>query len=149
MNRRITLHVQMRLLSDTILGAGYSIPGGEDLAVCKDQNGYPYLKGSTLKGLLRESIENWLVWTGGCEADIDALMGASGWVGLTDSRRVQFSEFQMQNPPATPEECYETRTFTSLTDAGTVESGTLRMAACIRRNAIFVGEIDCAGEDEA
>lgn len=149
MNRRITLHVQMRLLSDTILGAGYSIPGGEDIAVCKDQNGYPYLKGSTLKGLLRESIENWLVWTGGCEADIDALMGASGWVGLTDSRRVQFSEFQMQNPPATPEECYETRTFTSLTDAGTVESGTLRMAACIRRNAIFVGEIDCAGEDEA
>lgn len=149
MNRRITLHVQMRLLSDTILGAGYSIPGGEDIAVCKDQNGYPYLKGSTLKGLLRESIENWLVWTGGCEADIDALMGASGWVGLTDSRRVQFSEFQMQNPPATPEECYETRTFTSLTDAGTVESGTLRMAACIRRNAIFAGEIDCAGEDEA
>ena len=149
MNRRITLHVQMRLLSDTILGAGYSIPGGEDIAVCKDQNGYPYLKGSTLKGLLRESIENWLVWTGGCEGDIDALMGASGWVGLTDSRRVQFSEFQMQNPPATPEECYETRTFTSLTDAGTVERGTLRMAACIRRNAIFVGEIDCAGEDEA
>lgn len=40
MNRRITLHVQMRLLSDTILGAGYSIPGGEDIAVCKDQNGY-------------------------------------------------------------------------------------------------------------
>lgn len=149
MNRRITLHVQMRLLSDTILGAGYSIPGGEDIAVCKDQNGYPYLKGSTLKGLLRESIENWLVWTGGCEADIDALMGASGWVGLTDSQRVQFSEFQMQNPPATPEECYETRTFTSLTDAGTVESGTLRMAACIRRNAVFAGEIDCAGEDEA
>lgn len=149
MNRRITLHVQMRLLSDTILGAGYSIPGGEDIAVCKDQNGYPYLKGSTLKGLLRESVENWLVWTGGCEEDIDALMGASGWVGLTDSRRVQFSEFQMQNPPATPEECYETRTFTSLTDAGTVESGTLRMAACICRNAIFAGEIDCAGEDEA
>lgn len=149
MNRRITLHVQMRLLSDTILGAGYSIPGGEDIAVCKDQNGYPYLKGSTLKGLLRESVENWLVWTGGCEADIDALMGASGWVGLTDHRRLQFSEFQMQGPPATPEECYETRTFTSLTDAGTVESGTLRMASCIRRNTIFAGEIDCADEDEA
>lgn len=33
MSRRITLHVQMKLLSDTILGAGFSIPGGEDIAV--------------------------------------------------------------------------------------------------------------------
>ena len=90
MNRRITLHVQMRLLSDTNLGAGYSIPGGEDIAVCKDQNGYPYLKGSTLKGLLRESIENWLVWTGGCEGEIDAWRGESGRVVLKDYSRRQY-----------------------------------------------------------
>ena len=72
MSRRITLHVQMKLLSDTILGAGFSIPGGEDIAVRRDPDGHPYLEGSTLKGLLRESLENWTVWTGGSEADASA-----------------------------------------------------------------------------
>ena len=53
MSQRITLYVRVRLLSDTIFGAGFSVPGGEDIAVCEDSKGYPYLKGSTLKGLLR------------------------------------------------------------------------------------------------
>ena len=77
MSRRITLHVQMKLLSDTILGAGFSIPGGEDIAVRRDPDGHPYLEGSTLKGLLRESLENWTVWTGGSEADVEEPIGAS------------------------------------------------------------------------
>ena len=57
-----TLDVTMELLSDTIFGSGFSIPGGEDIAVCQDENGYPYLKGTTLKGLLRESLENLIAW---------------------------------------------------------------------------------------
>lgn len=77
------------------------------------------------------------------------LMGVSGWDGLTDDRRIQLSEFQVQSPPASPEECYETRAFTSLTDAGTVESGNgLRMASCVRKGMTFVGEVHCACEDE-
>lgn len=148
MSQRITLYVRVRLLSDTIFGAGFSVPGGEDIAVCEDSKGYPYLKGSTLKGLLRESLENWVVWTSGSETDVDELMGVSGWDGLTDDRRIQLSEFQVQSPPASPEECYETRAFTSLTDAGTVESGTLRMASCVRKGMTFVGEVHCACEDE-
>lgn len=87
MSQRITLYVRVRLLSDTIFGAGFSVPGGEDIAVCEDSKGYPYLKGSTLKGLLRESLENWVVWTSGSETDVDELMGVSGWDGLTDDRR--------------------------------------------------------------
>ena len=148
MSQRITLYVRVRLLSDTIFGACFSVPGGEDIAVCEDSKGYPYLKGSTLKGLLRESLENWVVWTSGSETDVDELMGVSGWDGLTDDRRIQLSEFQVQSPPASPEECYETRAFTSLTDAGTVESGTLRMASCVRKGMTFVGEVHCACEDE-
>lgn len=92
MSQRITLYVRVRLLSDTIFGAGFSVPGGEDIAVCEDSKGYPYLKGSTLKGLLRESLENWVVWTSGSETDVDELMGVSGWDGLTDDRRIQLSE---------------------------------------------------------
>ena len=36
MSQRITLYVRVRLLSDTIFGAGFSVPGGEDIAVCED-----------------------------------------------------------------------------------------------------------------
>lgn len=49
MNKRVTLKVNMLLQSDTILGSGYSIPGGEDIAVCQDKKGYPYMKGSVFK----------------------------------------------------------------------------------------------------
>lgn len=41
MSQRITLYVRVRLLSDTIFGAGFSVPGGEDIAVCEDSKGYP------------------------------------------------------------------------------------------------------------
>lgn len=70
----VTLRVTMELLSDAILGSGFSIPGGEDIAVCRDTNGYPYLKGTTLKGLLRESLENLTDWTGGDMADVEAML---------------------------------------------------------------------------
>lgn len=57
MSQRITLYVRVRLLSDTIFGAGFSVPGGEDIAVCEDSKGYPYLKGSTLKGLYGKALK--------------------------------------------------------------------------------------------
>ena len=47
MSGRITMQVTMELKSDAILDSGFSVPGGEDVAVCRDEAGYPYLKGST------------------------------------------------------------------------------------------------------
>ena len=35
----VTIQVTMELLSDAIFGSGYSIPGGEDVAVCRDEGG--------------------------------------------------------------------------------------------------------------
>lgn len=58
MSTRVMFPVALKLCSDAIFGSGYSIPGGEDTAVCRDEHGYPYVKGSTWKGLLRESLEN-------------------------------------------------------------------------------------------
>ena len=49
MSGRVTLTVTMELLSDAIFGSGYSIPGGEDVAVCQDEAGYPSLKGSATR----------------------------------------------------------------------------------------------------
>ncbi|MBR1496555.1 MAG: hypothetical protein IJ617_02890 [Oscillospiraceae bacterium] len=136
----------MELLSDAIFGSGYSIPGGEDVAVCRDTEGYPYLKGSTFKGLLRESLENWLSWTGGAEAELNALLGESGWDGAEDGRKLHLTELRLLDAPADPESCYSERTFTALED-GIVKEGTLRTAACVRAGLCFGGEIECGEAD--
>lgn len=146
MNGQTTLRVTMELLSDTIFGSGFSIPGGEDIAVCRDAAGYPYLKGSTLKGLLRESLENYLVWTGGDEADLNALLGESGWSGADDGRRIHLTELILDQRPDDPEQCFSSRMFTSL-ENGIVKEGTLRAAACIHSGQAFTGELTCRSED--
>ena len=64
MSERRTIKYNMRLLSDTIFGSGYSVPGGTDISVFRDREGYPMLKGSTMKGLLRESAANIADWNG-------------------------------------------------------------------------------------
>ena len=50
----MSVKIKMTLLSDTIFGNGVSIPGGEDISVLTDENGFPYYKGSSLKGVFRE-----------------------------------------------------------------------------------------------
>lgn len=148
MSDRVTLRVTMELCSDAIFGSGFSIPGGEDIAVCQDGEGYPYLKGSTFKGLLRESLQNLLAWTGGNAAVAGELCGEPGWEGATDGRRIQLTALLLNPRPENPEDCLSTRVFTSL-EKGVVESGTLRAAACIRRGLCFAGAITCAREDAA
>ena len=146
MSNRMTLRITMELKSDAIFGSGFSIPGGEDIAVCQDNDGYPYLKGSTLKGLLRESLENWLSWIGADASLADELLGVSGWDGTTDERRVQLTPLTLVDPPEEPESCYSLRTFTSL-ENGIVKEGTLRMASCIRRGLVFTGCLTCSEQD--
>ena len=148
MGERVTWRVTMELLSDTILGSGISVPGGEDIAVCKDDKGFPYMKGSTFKGLLRESLENLLVWTGGDKADLDAICGVSGWKGTADDRRLQLTGLCLDPCPAVPEDCYDSRMLTSLED-GVVKEGTLRMASCVRSGMFFSGTLTCCGRDVA
>ena len=96
----MTMRVTMELLSDAIFGSGFSVPGGEDVAVCRDAQGYPYLKGSTLKGLLRESLENLSAWTGAGSADAEALLGVSGWDGTGEARRVHLTALLVGSTPA-------------------------------------------------
>lgn len=147
MKERCTLDVTLELRSDTIFGSGYSIPGGEDIAVAVTEKGFPYLKGSTLKGLLRESLENLLVWTGGTEQDLTELLGASDWNGETEYRRVRVTDMKLLDPPKEPSACFAERTFTSL-EGGVVKQGTLRTASCIRRGLRFAGEVECAISDK-
>lgn len=43
------MKIRMELLSDAIFGNGMSIPGGEDISVLKDAQGFPYFKGIRLR----------------------------------------------------------------------------------------------------
>ncbi len=145
---RSMLTVRITLLSDTLFGSGNSIPGGEDIAVCTDEKGYPWLKGTTFKGLLRESYESLLVWENGSEEDLTAVFGDSDWNGEDETRRLQVTAFypDSQELPPDPDECFALRTFTKL-DNGIVASGTLRTANCIRKGLAFVGYLFCDDGD--
>ncbi|MCD7886942.1 MAG: RAMP superfamily CRISPR-associated protein [Clostridiales bacterium] len=146
MSKRKTLRVTMELLSDTIFGSGFSIPGGEDIAVCQDGQGYPYLKGSTVKGLLRESLINWIAWNDGSQETVNALLGDEGWNGAADGRRIQITALTLERKPTDPADCFALRTFTSLED-NIVKEDTLRTAACIRAGQVFFGELTCDAGD--
>jgi len=136
----------MELLSDAVFGSGHSIPGGEDIAVCQDSDGFPYLKGSTLKGLLRESLENWLDWTDGDRESVNVLFGEADWCAQTDARRLQLTDLTLDDPPDDPAGCYDRRTFTQL-EGGVVKGQSLRSARCICGGLTFSGEVLCAADD--
>lgn len=140
MSRQVELQVRLELLSDTIFGSGHSIPGGEDIAVCQDENGYPYLKGTTFKGLLRESMHDLLEWSGGPTDTVEALLGKEGWTGTAGGRRLHLTPLTLEEKPEESETCYDHRTFTSL-ENDVVKTGTLRSAVCVCRGQKFIGRI--------
>lgn len=146
MNDRIELRVTLELLSDAIFGSGYSIPGGEDIAVIRDDAGYPYIPGTAVKGLLRESMENWVVWTGRDSSAINEILGQSGWEGVADGRRLVLTPLTLEGERPAAEDCFGTRVFTALKD-GVVKEGALRSAACVKRGLCFTGSMICARED--
>ncbi len=51
-------HLKIKLLSDTTFGRGDGVAGLLDQEVEYDPNGFPYLRGRTLKGLLSEECDN-------------------------------------------------------------------------------------------
>ena len=51
-------HLKIKLLSDTTIGRGDGVAGLIDQEVEHDSNGFPYLRGRTLKGLLSEECDN-------------------------------------------------------------------------------------------
>lgn len=146
MNGQVVLELRMTLLSDAIFGSGYSIPGGEDIAVCRDAEGYPYVKGTTVKGLLRESMKNLIAWTGADSGTVRTLFGERGWSGTDDSRCLRFTKLRLIDPPSAPEDCFGERAFTSM-ENGAAKEGSLRIAACVRKGMQFSGEIVCNEQD--
>lgn len=156
------LLIEMTLLADAVFGNGLSIPGGEDIATQMDDQGFPYLKGNTLKGMFREELINLLGWTGKDEKETDetvcTLMGEGGSEQLDETRKVRFSDLVI-NPELrkTVEEETDdlaehiamftyTRDFTSLED-GMAKEGSLRQCRTAKSGLHFYGTCYCAKED--
>lgn len=154
MSKRVK--VTLKLESDTIIGSGYSIPGGEDIAVRKNSAGYPYISGETFKGLVRESLEDWLDWENpghGMELAADFFgqrqeIGADeSWHGNTCPKAVYITPLRMISPPDEADNCYSMRTFTSMED-GIAKEGSLRVASCVKKGQMFSGFLTCESENE-
>lgn len=154
----VCMELKLELLSDAIFSSGNSIPGGEDIALRVDASGDPIIPGSTLKGLLRESMMNYLCWTNQDSGILTDLFGEKGWSGgenapdLTSAgesapegrgRRIVFGDLRLAEDQR---EWTGTRAFTALED-GVVKQGTLRMAACLRKGLEFCGELVCDSDD--
>lgn len=156
------LLIEMTLLADAVFGNGLSIPGGEDIATQMDDQGFPYLKGNTLKGMFREELINLLGWTGKDEKETDetvcTLMGEGGSEQLDETRKVRFSDLVI-NPELrkTVEEETDdlaehiamftyTRDFTSLED-GMAKEGSLRQCRTVKSGLHFYGTCYCAKKD--
>ena len=142
MSRRM-IAVTINLCSEVIISSGHNTPGGEDISLRLDAAGRPFLPGSTLKGLLRESMENLLVWEGEQDETIlPKLFGTEG-SDIDDARRLIFG---MQRLCGEGEWAVQ-RTFTKLTEDRVAEPKTLRTASCLKRGLCFSGLVGCDDQD--
>ncbi len=170
------MKVKIELLSDAIFGSGQSIPGGEDIAVLHDSYGFPYISGSSVKGVLREEMENYFLWTqetdpsrriqeifgyAGDKSDLNKMDEEQGGRltvsdfmlplkvrrAVAEELGIQDGEAKQQNVDGVLELFTNIRTFTRIED-GRSRDGSLRNARCVRKGWIFEGEILCREEDE-
>lgn len=158
------MKIKMHLLSDVIFGNGASVPGGEDISVLRDGNGFPYYKGGTFKGIFREELERYLHWTlaeeSAVQARLEELLGSSGNDREAEGKLV-FSDFTLSeyvkervleeigdDREAVLDAFTNLRTFTSIEEDGIVSEGSLRSARCVNKGLYFYSEISCRREDE-
>ena len=127
------LLVHMQLESDTIFGNGMSMPGGEDICVQTDSRGFPFLKGSTLKGIFREELMNYLTWIKKPEKEasdmVRDLMGESGSDDTVCLHKLVFSDLTLHpDVIAGIEECTNEELLNKL---GLIADGKLKRAAVL------------------
>lgn len=157
----------MHLLSDVIFGNGISVPSGEDISVLHDEQGFPYYKGGTLKGIFREELNRYLDWTMQGEdretkiaEKMNQLLGSSG-EDKENSAKLVFSDFtlseyvkekMLEEIGNQKEKVLDTltnlRTFTKIDENGIVSDGSLRSVRCVNKGLYFYSEVFCAKEDE-
>lgn len=160
------LKIRMQLISDVVFGNGESVPGGEDISILRDENGFPYYKGGTFKGIFREEMCNYLAWTREDEGDIERemkrLLGTSGDDNVRNSDKLIFSDFMLSDYVKQQmmseigfgqnnmilEALSHVRTFTAVSPDGIVQKGSLRQCRCVNKGLNFYSEVRCSQKDE-
>ena len=162
------MNIKMQLLSDVIFGNGISVPGGEDIAVLCDRDGFPYYKGGTFKGIFREELYRVLEWQGEDEAEIERkvtrMLGESGSTKESGTSKLVFSDFTLSenvkravlSEVGTAEGHAELitelfthiRTLTSIDNDGIAKEGSLRSLRCANKGLYFYSTIICEATDE-
>ncbi len=158
------MKIQMKLMSDTIFGNGESIPGAEDISVLCDEYGFPYFKGGTFKGILREEYERYLDWMGMDASQINKelyrLFGNEG--DEIDASKLKFSDFTLSDYVKSEilkcvgENSYNMvqdittnlRAFTAIDKNGVAKEGSLRYARCVDQGLVFYSEVICEDSDK-
>ena len=162
------MKIRMQLMSDVVFGNGESIPGGEDISILSDENGFPYYKGGTFKGIFREEMGNYLAWTMPAEeesavkAELERLLGIGGDDNIHNQDKLVFSDFTLSDyvkqqmlseigigqAYSVLNALSHVRTFTAISSDGIVQEGSLRQCRCINKGLNFYSEIKCSQKDE-
>lgn len=139
------LKIDITLNSDAIFSSGFSVAGGDDITVYKDELGLPYFKATSFKGLLRESMENiaFCIGENKYSSLIDNLLGVESLD--FKGEQIKFTDFTLVNE-VSDERIFSKRVFTSIED-GRAKDGSLRSAEVINRGLIFTGYIYCNEKD--
>lgn len=155
--------VEIELLSDTIFGSGNAVPGDVDVDVLMDEDGFPYFKGKTFKGKLREEANNIVYWSGNdkLKSAVKKLFGEADWddFRLYDGK-LCFGDFalsngiknilksKLKNESIGRQELIDAltieRSFTQMED-GVAKDKSLRTARAIRKGLSFYGEVVSLG----
>lgn len=84
-----TINITIRFFSQWHCGSGTSAGADVDELVVKDKNGMPYIPGKTLKGLIREAVEDYVSFSS--QRDVLGMLlaetSAKSWVRLRSRRQ--------------------------------------------------------------
>ena len=159
------MRIRMVTESDVIFGSGMADAGLVDTEVQVDEEGFPYYKGGTFKGVFREALELYLSWTGGAKSTAERILGKPGsddvggklvFSDFEISRAVKDIVYQEMNdshvldgPEAVTEAMTNIRTFTRISEEGAAAKGSLRKARCVNKGLSFYADIEVPeGEEE-
>ncbi len=155
--------IQVKLLTETIFGSGYSIPGSVDLEVVHDEYGLPFMKAKTFKGNFRDAMSNIIYFLGNKEyKDLEKNLLGEENDGLNAWETLKFSDCMLSenirniliyginkgsiNSMEIKEALTEIRNFTSVEDNGSYKEGSLRKMRVIKKGLVFYVKLYCDRE---
>lgn len=155
--------IQVKLLTETIFGSGYSIPGSVDLEVVHDEYGLPFMKAKTFKGNFRDAMSNVIHFLGNKEyGHLEKKLLGEENDGLNTWETLKFSDCMISenirniliyginkgstNSMEIKEALTEIRSFTSVEDNGSYKEGSLRKMRVIKKGLVFYVKLYCDRE---